>query len=89
MRLLGTSMVCTVEVEGTHVAACWDGGPAIAVFVEGSGQPRRAAEWPIWNPAWGSPLIQPTRESFERFVVGRLSEPGAVEGLIEAAAAYG
>lgn len=87
MLVTHTSMVCTVEVEAAHVAACWDGGPTIAVFVHVDGLPRRAAEWAIWNPVWDSPLIEPTRESFQRFVVARLSEPGAVEELLAAAAA--
>lgn len=88
MRTLGTQMVCTVEVAtGTHLAAVWDGGPSIAVFVHVRGHPHRAAEWPIWNDAWDAPLIEPTRDSFERFVVGRLSEPGIVQDLIGLAAA--
>jgi len=87
MLVTHLSMVCTVEVEATHVAACWDGGPTIAVFVHVDGLPRRAAEWSIWIEEWDSPLIEPTRESFERFVVARLSEPGAVEELLAAAAA--
>jgi hypothetical protein len=33
------------------------------------------------------PLIDATRESFERFVVGRLSEPGTVDELVALATA--
>ena len=46
-----------------------------------------ATAWPTWNKAWDTPLISVTRESFERFVVGRLSEPGIVDGLVGLAAA--
>lgn len=90
MRTLGTTMVCTVEAAtDVHVGACWDGGASIAVFVHINGLPRRAVAWPIWNPIWDSPLIEPTRESFERFVLARLDEPGVVEELIDAARACG
>lgn len=90
MRTLGTQMVCTVEVApAVHVGACWDGGESIAVFVHVNGQPRRTVALPIWNPIWDSPLIEPTRESFERFVLAWLNERGVVEELIEAARAAG
>lgn len=88
MRTLGTQMVCTVESgAGVHVGACWDGGENIAVFVHINGQPRRVIAWPIWNPVWDAPLIEPTRDSFERFVVGQLAQPGVLAELIETAAA--
>lgn len=90
MRALGTLLVCTVAVsEASHVAACWDGGPTISVFVEVDGQPRRTVAWPIWNPIWEAPLIEPTRDSFQRFVLARLDEAGVVEELIDAARACG
>jgi len=47
----------------------------------------RATSWPIWNEAWDTPLISVSRESFERFVVGRLEEPGVVDELVGLAAA--
>jgi hypothetical protein len=46
-----------------------------------------ATAWPTWNKAWDTPLISVTRESFERFVVGRLNEPGVVGELMGLAAA--
>lgn len=90
MRSLGTLLVCTIEVsEAVRIAACWDGGPDISVFVDVGGEPRRTVVWPIWNPIWETPLIEPTRASFERFVVGRLSQPGAVDEVVELAAGTG
>lgn len=47
----------------------------------------RATSWPIWNEAWDTPLIAVSRESFERFVVGRLEEPGVLVELAGLAAA--
>jgi len=83
-----TLLVCTVRVADTLVVgACWDGGPSIGVHVQGEGRAARVSSWPIWNPVWDAPLIEPTRESFERFVVGRLTEPGVVEELVGLAAA--
>jgi hypothetical protein len=88
MRTLGTLMVCTVEAsDAVHVAACWDGGPTISLMIEVDGRTRRVGEWAIWNEEWDAPLIQPTRESFERFVVGRLSQTGVLVELVETAAA--
>lgn len=88
MRTPGTLMVCTVAASDTvHVAACWDGGPTISLMIEADGRTSRVGEWPIWNPIWDSPLIEPTRESFERFVVGRLSQPGVLAELVGAATA--
>jgi hypothetical protein len=90
MRMLGTTMVCTVEVAAAvHVGACWDGGETISVFVDAGGLPRRTTALPIWNPIWDSPLIEPTRESFERFVLAWLDEPGVIDRLIDAARACG
>lgn len=88
MRAIGTLLVCTVEVsQSVRVGAAWDGGPMIGIHVGIDGRTTRATSWPIWNPIWGSPLIEPTRESFERFVVGRLAEPGTVDELVALAAA--
>lgn len=88
MRTLATMLVCSVEVSNAvTVGACWDGGPAIGVHIEVGGRIVRATSWPIWNDAWDCPLISITRESFERFVVGRLKEPGVVKQLVGMAAA--
>lgn len=86
MHVVGTILVCTVEVmPGVHVGATWDGGPSIGIHITRPGGPARIASWPIWNEAWDSPLIEPTRESFERFVSARLAEVGVVDGLVELA----
>lgn len=88
MRAIGTLLICTVEVrQSVKVGAAWDGGPTIGIHVEVDGATTRATSWGVWNPIWGSPLIEPTRESFERFVVGRLEEPGAVDELVAMATA--
>ena len=88
MRTLATLLVCSVEVnDGLTVGACWNGGPTIGIHIEVDGRTVRATSWPIWNPDWNSPLISVSRESFERFVVGRLEEPGVVDGLAGLAAA--
>lgn len=88
MRALATMLVCSVRLtDAVVVGACWDGGQTIGIHVENGGRAVRAASWPIWNPVWDTPLIETTRESFERFVVGRLGEPGVVEELVGLAAA--
>jgi hypothetical protein len=84
MRIV-TLLVCTVEVApGLHIGAVWDGGKTIALHIDRDGQTTRLSRWPIWNEAWGCPLIETTRESFTRFVAGRLGEPGAVDELLAA-----
>lgn len=88
MRPIATLLVCQVQASETVVVgACWDGGPSIGVHVHTGGRAARAESWPIWNDDWDSPLISVTRESFERFIVGRLQEPGVLEGLLDLAAA--
>ena len=88
MRPIATLLVSQVQVsEALVVGACWDGGPTIGIHVEHAGRTVRAASWPIWNEAWDTPLISVSRESFERFVVGRLNEPGVVDELVGLAAA--
>jgi hypothetical protein len=82
MRIV-TVLVCTVDVApGLHIGAVWDGGKTIALHIDRDGQTTSLARWPIWNEAWDCPLIEPTRESFTRFVEARLVEPGAVEELL-------
>ncbi len=82
-----TVFVCTVTIApGVHLGCVWDGGPSIAVHLDRDGHTDRLADWPVWNEAWDSPLIAPTRESFERFVTARVSEAGF---LAECAAAAG
>ena len=88
MRPIATLLVCSVQASETLVVgACWDGGPTIGIHIEHGGRTMRATSWPIWNPDWNSPLISVSRESFERFVVGRLEEPGVVDELVGLAAA--
>lgn len=88
MRPLGTMLVCAFEVgPGLTVSAAWDGGRTIGMHVVRGNVSARVAGWPIWNDAWDTPLIEPTRESFERFIAGRLGEPGAVDELLDLATA--
>lgn len=88
MRPIATLLVCQVQAsERVVVGACWDGGRTIGIHIGHDGRTARATSWPIWNEAWDTPLIAATRESFERFVVGRLNEPGVVEELVGLAAA--
>lgn len=82
-----TLLVCSVELEEVRIGCTWDGGPRVAVHVEQAGSLRRVGSWDVWNDAWGSPLIEATRESFERFVRMRLAEPGLVDQLVGIAAA--
>ena len=63
-----------------------DGGPSIGIHITAAGRTARATSWSIWNDAWDTPLIETTRESFERFVVGRLEESGVVDELVGMAA---
>ena len=88
MRTLATLLVCSIEVaEGVTIGACWDGGQTIGIHVEVDGRTSTATSWPIWNEAWDTPLISVSRESFERFVVSRLDEPGVVDELVGLAGA--
>ena len=88
MRTLATLLVCSIEVnDALTVGACWDGGPTIGIHIEHAGRTVHATSWPIWNEAWDTPLISVSRESFERFVVGRLNDPGVVDELVGLAAA--
>jgi hypothetical protein len=88
VRPIATLLVCQVQASETViVGACWDGGPTIGVHIEAGCRTVRATSWPIWNDAWDTPLISVSRESFERFVVGRLEEPGVVDELVGLAAA--
>jgi hypothetical protein len=87
VRILSTMFVCTLEAApGVHVGASWDGGKTIWVHVASEGRTVRAAGWRIWNDEWDTPLIEPTRQSFEGFVAARVSEPGAVGELLAQAA---
>jgi len=88
MRPIATLLVCQVQASETVVVgACWDGGPTIGIHIKVDGRTSRATSWPIWNDAWDTPLISVSRESFERFVVGRLNEPGIVDELVGLTAA--
>jgi hypothetical protein len=88
MKTIGCHLVVTIDLgDGLTLAAAWDGGPQIGLHLDRDGVTAPAGSWPIWNPAWDSPLIQPTRESFERFVAGRLAEPGVADELVALAAA--
>ncbi len=81
MEILSTVFVCTVRLaDGVHLGCVWDGGPTIAVHVDRHGQAERLADWPVWNEAWDSPLIEATRESFQRFVAARVSEGDVLTG---------
>lgn len=88
MRSRGCLLIVTFEMgPGIVIGAVWDGGPTIGLHVDRGGQTTPGATWPIWNPIWDAPLIEPTRESFERFVAGRLAEPGVADELLDLAAA--
>jgi hypothetical protein len=88
MRSIGTVLVATFELDAnTHIAATWDGGPDIILHVEIDHTLARATAWSVWNPVWGTTLIDFTRDSFERYVANRLSEPGVADELVAAAAA--
>jgi len=80
-----TVLVTTAKLsDGTTLAAWWDGGREIRLHVDGGGGPAPGQTWLIWNEEWDSPLIEPTRDSFERFVAGRLAEPGILDELVAA-----
>ena len=77
-----TAMVATVRTSGATLAAWWDGGREVRVHVAGAGGAAHVETWRVWNEEWDCPLIEPTRESFERFVRLRLDEPGILDGLL-------
>ena len=43
-----------------------------------------ARSGPVENEEWDCPLIEATRDSFERFLRGRLAEPGMLAELVAA-----
>ena len=73
--------------DGDTITCLDDGNKQHRIYIEADGRTSRATSWPIWNEAWDAPLISVSRESFERFVVGRLNEPGVVDELAGLAAA--
>jgi hypothetical protein len=78
-----TSMVATVRLgDGATLAAWWDGGREIGIHIDGGHGPEQIDRWNVWNEEWDCPLIEPTRDSFERFLRGRLAEPGMLGTLI-------
>jgi hypothetical protein len=78
-----TSMVATVRLgDGVTLAACWDGGREIGIHIDTGHSPEQIDRCSVWNEEGNCPLIEPTRESFERFVRGRLGEPGVLIELI-------
>ena len=78
-----TSMVATVRLgDGATLAAWWDGGREIGIHMDCGHGPEPVDRWAVWNGEWDCPLIEPTRDSFERFLRGRLAEPGMLEEII-------
>ena len=78
-----TSMVATVRLgDGATLAAWWDGGRHIGIHIETGHGPEPVDRWNVWNDVWDCPLIEPTRDSFERFLRGRLAEPGMLADLV-------
>jgi hypothetical protein len=80
-----TSMVATVRLgDGATLAAWWDGGRHIGIHIDCGHGLEQIDRWNVWNEEWNCPLIEPTRESFERFLRGRLAEPGMLADLVAA-----
>ena len=79
---VSTVRVTTVRLDGRTLAAWWDGGREIRLHTDAGGVVCCVQKWDVWNEVWDCPLIEPTRESFERFVRGRLQEPGVLAELI-------
>ena len=80
-----TSMVATVRLgDGATLAAWWDGGRHIGIHIDTGHGPEPVDRWNVWNDVWDCPLIEPTRDSFERFLRGRLAEPGMLADLVAA-----
>jgi hypothetical protein len=88
MRMIDCHLVVVVEIEaGLRLAATWSGGRSVALHIDRDGVTVPAGRWPVWNHAWDCPLIEATRDSFERFVAARLAEPGVADELVALAAA--
>jgi hypothetical protein len=84
-----TSMVATVRLgDGATLAAWWDGGCQIGIHIDCGHGLEQIDRWNVWNEEWNSPLIEPTRDSFERFVAARLAEPGLLDELVAAGAEH-
>ena len=78
-----TVLVTTVRVSGeATLAAWWDGGREIRLHIDTGSGPAPVQSWRVWNEEWDCPLIEPTRDSFERFVANRLEEPGLLDELL-------
>ena len=82
---INTSMVATVRLrDGATLAAWWDGGRNIGIHIDAGHGLEQVDRWDVWNTEWDCPLIEPTRQSFERFVAARLEEPGLLQELVAA-----
>ena len=78
-------MVATVRLrDGATLAAWWDGGRNIGIHIDAGHGLEQVDRWDVWNTEWDCPLIEPTRQSFERFVAARLEEPGLLQELVAA-----
>ena len=81
-----TVLVTTVPVaDDVTLAAWWDCGREIRVHRDAGGAVSVVGRWAIWNQDRECPLIEPTRESFERFVRRHLQEPGILDQRLAAA----
>ena len=82
---INTSMVATVRLgDGATLAAWWDGGRHIGIHIDAGQGLEPIDRGNVWNDVWDCPLIEPTRDSFERFLRGRLAEPGMLADLVAA-----
>ena len=56
----------------------------LGIHIDTGNGPEQIDRWNVWNEEWDCPLIEPTRDSFERFLRGRLAEPGMLADLVAA-----
>ncbi len=83
-----TSMMATLRLaDEVTLAAWWDGGREIGIHIDAGNGAACVHRWNVWNDVWDCPLIEPTLESFERFMRGRLAEPGMLAELVAAGGA--
>ena len=84
VRTIGTRFVAMFDAgDGVRLTCTWAGGPIVTVYAAAGDTLRMVASWNVWNEAWGCPLFRHDGEAFEHYCRLRLSEPGAVDELLE------
>lgn len=77
LSVVDSSLVVVLDLRpSARVAAAWDGrSPFVTLHaVAGGGFGMAVESLPVWSDALDRPVIEPTLESLERFVLERLAD---------------